>query len=128
MRQHQLIATTRRRGASVLALLVVSLAFSVSCTACSGRRGAKTTLVRGEIDRKEWTLRVCSSNERVRVIMPSTVAFRFSQLERELMLADSDAVLVEFEITPISTTSSGPRTVGVMKVVSVKRGSCSEAP
>ena len=98
----------------------------VACSGCSGT-ATQTTLVRGQLDRKDWTLTVCNSNERVRVVMPSTVAFHFGEYERDLALADSDSVLVEFYVTPISSTSSRIRTVGVMKVVSVKRGIYADA-
>jgi hypothetical protein len=114
-------ATTSRGASSLFLALSAAWLFCISSTGCAA---VETTLLRGEFDRKEWTVVECQSKERIRVIFPSNVAGRFMQLERELNLTEHEDVLVEFDVAPIASASSGPRTVGVMRIVRVERGTC----
>jgi hypothetical protein len=113
------------RGAA--RLFVVSFAIALSCVSHITRAAVEITLLRGELDRTEWTVVDCRSDERVRVVFPSNLADRFMRLERELNLKEHEGVLVQLEVAPIPSVSSGPRTVGVMRIVSVGRGKCGDS-
>jgi hypothetical protein len=101
-------------------------AIALFCAPHSGS-AAETTLLKGELDRSEGMVVDCRSKERVRVVFPSNVADRFIRMERELNLSEHESVLVEFEVAEIPSASGGPRTVGVMKIVSVRRGRCGDS-
>ena len=110
-----------------VALLIYLCACVVATCACSSRGATKTTLVRGELDRTHWTLRVCSSGEVVRVIFPSAVFGHYDTLEDQANIGPADPVMADFEVIPVTSTSSGLRSVGVMKVLKVEAGRCSGA-
>jgi hypothetical protein len=105
-------------------LFVVSLAIALVCASYAARAAVETTLLRGELDRSTGTVVDCESNERVRIIFPATLADRFARLQRELNLTQHESVLVQFEVVPVRSISSGPRSVGVMRIVSLERGGC----
>ncbi len=113
-----------RHAVSVRAVFMAACSLAASCSGSPKGNGARTSVVRGELDRSDWTLRDCSSDERIRVVMPSTTAHTFIQKEQELKLTESDEVVVQFEIAPIPASSGNPRAVGVMRIISVKRGNC----
>jgi hypothetical protein len=99
---------------------VVLAAFGT--TSCTGHK--ETTVVRGELDRTEWTLRNCETDEKTRIVMSSNTDFEFGKTEDGLKLGQSEAVVVELEVILIPQSSSGEKTLGVMRVISVKRGNC----
>jgi hypothetical protein len=113
-----------RRNSGLSRLFVLTLAIALFGMSYAGRAAVETTLLRGELDRRDWTVVDCRSNERVRVFFPSIEADKFMRLERELNLTEHESVLVQFEVAPIPSISSGPRSVGVMRIVSVERGRC----
>jgi hypothetical protein len=108
-------------------LFVGLFAIALSCVSYSAREASETTQLHGELDRSEWTVVDCRSNERVRVIFPSSLLDRFMRLERDLKLKEHEGVIVQFEVAPIPSVSSGPRTVAVMRIVTVGRGSCGDS-
>jgi len=108
-------------------LFVGLFAIALSCVCYSARAASETTLLHGELDRSEWTVVDCRSSERVRVIFPSNLLDRFMRLERDLKLKEHEGVLVQFEVAPIPSVSSGPRSVAVMRIVSVGRGGCDDS-
>ena len=106
------------RGLVALGLLSVG---AVACT------DTPIVRVRGELDRKEWTMRLCSTGERVKIVMPSTVAGRYYDMEHALGLSETEPVVFEFEASELASVSAGPRTLGVMRIVSADRDRC-DAP
>ena len=108
----------------VVAVFWLLCALSISCGSTARSTRSDWIRVRGELDRASWTLRECGTGTESRVIMPSTVAAEFLKSESDLNLLAGEVTLVEFEVTAIPTVSADDRKLGVMKVISVKRGKC----
>ena len=127
MRERKAVVSTSEARCCPAPLAIFLVAVAAMTAACSGQAASDTTRVRGELDRNEWTLRVCSTGEYVHVVFPSTVYSHYRSFEEQAGVAATDPVVAEFDVVPIASVSTGPRSVGVMRVIKIERGRCGDA-
>jgi len=97
------------------------------CFACAPSRQFH---LRGQLDRKDWTVHDCKSADSYRLILTSNQSFHFGRLETKNSLQPDEPLVLDFSAVDLGRESllcpSSRRVVGFAPPARIERGTCDQ--